>query len=646
VNRPHRLTSTRAAWSLDGRLLALVADGEPDPLAFLDVPEGQSPLTSEQIAEHVATLDADGLAALVEAARAEAEGIDPGTVTSEDVDRINLLGDAVEAAEARQATIAQEEQERQENAQRALDRLRRPAEGEEGGEGGEGSDGEGSEGDGEGEGAEGEHAPEAVAASAPARRLGRRTTALPGPGTAGGMGAGTGTPGTRPPSGFVAPRAQVAIVAAAGLESIGLNAGTPIESRDQLGHAFGVRLDAIRRGRGSGADGEQVTVATIRTEYPADRVLRANSVDSNTTNVREATSHETLVAAGQHYAQGGALVAAGGLCAPIEQLYDVPVLGSTARPVRDALANFGADRGGVRWREHLSFGDFAGAVSFWTLDMDTAQGDPNVADPAPKPCMRVECPDEAEAYVEAITLCLQFSNTSARFDPEGTAANIAAAQVAHARIAENRLLGQLAGLSTTVTGGEVVGTTRDLLTFLDQLLAQYRSFYRLDDAIAIRCVLPFWVEYAILADLTRSFGDEMPYAVAQQTISSWFQRRGVNVAYTLDGRAATVAAAGTEVTMAAQAYGAFTNAGAVAAFPGQIEAFLWVEGDMLHLDGGTLDLGVVRDSQLAGTNEYKTFSETWEGVAHRGVEAIRGVVTTRPLGMVAGTADTSAILAA
>jgi hypothetical protein len=427
VNRPHRLTSTRAAWSLDGRLLALVADGEPDPLAFLDVPEGQSPLTSEQIAEHVATLDADGLAALVEAARAEAEGIDPGTVTSEDVDRINLLGDAVEAAEARQATIAQEEQERQENAQRALDRLRRPAEGEDGGEGGEGSDGEGSEGDGEGAGAEGEHAPEAVAASAPARRLGRRTTALPGPGTAGGMGAGTGTPGTRPPSGFVAPRAQVAIVAAAGLESIGLNAGTPIESRDQLGHAFGVRLDAIRRGRGSGADGEQVTVATIRTEYPADRVLRANSVDSNTTNVREATSHEALVAAGQHYAQGGALVAAGGLCAPIEQLYDVPVLGSTARPVRDALANFGADRGGVRWREHLSFGDFAGAVSFWTLDMDTAQGDPNVADPAPKPCMRVECPDEAEAYVEAITLCLQFSNTSARFDPEGTAANIAAA---------------------------------------------------------------------------------------------------------------------------------------------------------------------------------------------------------------------------
>jgi hypothetical protein len=132
VNRPYRPTAvrTRAAWGPNGELLALVADG-PDPLAFLDVPEGQPALTREQIDEHIATLDADGLAALIEAARAEAEQIDPATVTSEDVDRINLLGDAVESAEGRQTAIANEEQERQQAAQDALARLRRPAEGEE-----------------------------------------------------------------------------------------------------------------------------------------------------------------------------------------------------------------------------------------------------------------------------------------------------------------------------------------------------------------------------------------------------------------------------------------------------------------------------------------------------------------------------------
>jgi hypothetical protein len=645
VNRPYRPTAvrTRAAWALDGRLLALIADTAPDPLAFLDVPDGQPALTPEQITEHVASLDADALQALVDAARAEAEGIDPATVTSEDVDRINLLGDAVDAATTRQEQIAAEETERQQRAADALARLRRPE---------DTTDDTDADPDGEeqhDDEQQHEETPEPVNASAPApRRIGRRTTALPRPG-APGMGSGTDNPTNRPAP-FALPRATNTLVAAAGLDSIGLNTGQAIDTRHQLGEAFGVRLDSIRRGHGSGSDGEHLTVATVRTQYPEDRVLRQGTIDTNTANVRAATEPATLVAAGQHAASTGALVAAGGLCAPIEQLYDVPVVGSSARPVRDALATFGADRGGVRWREHVSFGDFAGAVGFWTMAMDEAQGDANSGNnPAPKPCLAVECPDEAEAYVEAITLCLLFSNVSARFDPEGTAANIAAAQIAHARIAENRLLAQIAALSTTVTGGEVLGTSRDLLAFLDQLLAQYRSFYRLDAGIAIRLVLPQWVQNALLVDLTRSFGStEAPemLAVSAAAINGWFQRRGVNVTWHLDGLPARTAAAGVEVTTAAQAYGAFTQAGAVAPFPAQIETLLWVEGDMLHLDGGTLDLGVVRDSTLNQTNQYKTFSETWEGVAHRGVEAIRGVITTRPTGMSSGTADVAAILAA
>jgi hypothetical protein len=46
----------------------------------------------------------------------------------------------------------------------------------------------------------------------------------------------------------------------------------------------------------------------------------------------------------------------------------------------------------------------------------------------------------------------------------------------------------------------------------------------------------------------------------------------------------------------------------------------------LFLDGGTLDLGLVRDSTLNSTNDYKIFLETFEGVAKVGVESLR--VTT------------------
>lgn len=653
-NRPSS-TRTRVRYSASGALLALVADADESPLAFLDTPEGAEPLTRAQIEEYLAGLDPEALAAVVEAARAEAEGIDVATVTSEDVDRINALGDAVEVAEARLQQIEQDEQARRDAASAALQRLQRPADGSEG-EDGEG-DGEGDDaGDGEGdeEGAQQQGTPEPVAASGN-RPAGRRTTVLPRPGASGGMGSGT-SPGSRPgnPPAYSAPRATNALVASAGLESIGINNGSTIESPRQLGDAFGLRIDALRRGHGSGADGEHLTVATVRTTFPEDRRLREGAVDRNTALVAAAVSRENLLAAGAHATGNGAIVAAGGLCGPIESLNDVPVLGSTARPVRDALANFGAERGGVRWREHLSFGDLAAAVGFWTLADDEAAGDPASIDGVTgaytgptKPCAEVLCPGEVEAYVEAITLCLLFRNASARFDPEGTAANITAAQIAHARIAENRLLAQLGALSTTVTGGEVLGALRDLLVWIDQLLAQYRSFYRLDDAIALRMVLPQWVRNMLRADLTRGMaGDLDAIAVADATIAGWFQTRGVNITWHLDGLGDRAAAAGVTPAIPAQSYGAFTAAGAVAAFPAAIECLLWVEGDMLHLDGGTLDLGVVRDSTLNARNEYKTFSESWEGVAHRGVEAIRGVVTTRPLGMVSGTRDTAAILAA
>jgi len=641
---------SHARFAADGRLLALVADGETDagPLAFLDVPEGTPPLTREQIAEYLGGLDPESLSAVVDAAIEEGASIDPASVTSETIDRINALGDAREVAEERLQAIATEEQERTEAAQAALQRLQRPeveAEGED--------DEENPEESAEGaEGAEAAQTPEPVAASAPApRRTGRRTTAIPRPGAAGGMGSGTAPTGGTP-SAYTAPRATNTLVAAAGLDAVGLGTGSTIEAPRQLGEAFGARIDSIRRGHGSGADGEHLTVATVRTAYPEDRVLRQGAIDTNTANVRTATSPQALVAAGQHIAstRPGTVVAAGGICGPVEQLNDVPVIGSVARPVRDALANFGADRGGVKWREHLSFGDFADGVGFWTMADDEAAQAAAGVDPyagPEKPCAEVLCPDEAEAFVEAITLCLKFRNVSARFDPEGTAANISAAQIAHARIAENRLISQIGALSTTVTGDEVLGAMRDLLTWLDGLLAQYRSFYRLDDNIALRCVLPAWVRNLLRADLTRGMFDDLDaLAVADARIAGWFQTRGVNVTWHLDGLPARGAAAGVAPAIPAQAYGAFTPAGAVAAFPAAIEALLWVEGDMLHLDGGTLDLGVVRDSTLNTRNEYKTFSESWEGVAHRGVEAIRGVITTRPLGMVSGTRDTAAILAA
>jgi hypothetical protein len=69
--------------------------------------------------------------------------------------------------------------------------------------------------------------------------------------------------------------------------------------------------------------------------------------------------------------------------------------------------------------------------------------------------------------------------------------------------------------------------------------------------------------------------------------------------------------------------------------------YLFAEGTFLFLDGGTLDLGIIRDSSLVGTNDYKMFVETFEGVAKVGVEGLVITSTISVNGVAAALRDTT-----
>src|SRR5690606_37070581 len=121
---------------------------------------------------------------------------------------------------------------------------------------------------------------------------------------------------------------------------------------------------------------------------------------------------------------------------------------------------------------------------------------------------------------------------------------------------------------------------------------------------------------ALRADLTKQLpgdGDEVTFALAESTINRWFDARDIAVTGALDGETGQV----------------FGNqsAGALLDFPENVIWYLFAEGTFLFLDGGTLDLGLVRDSTLNGTNDYKIFLETFEGVAKVGIESLR--ITTQ-----------------
>lgn len=413
----------------------------------------------------------------------------------------------------------------------------------------------------------------------------------------------------------------------AGADIPGITAGTRFDNMYDVAEAFAKRLHSLRHVHGG--DGEQHIVASLQFEFPEDRVLEANDPSSNTDKIFKVTSPE-------------ALTAAAGICLPLETRYDLGCdVGVTDRPVRDALARFGADRGGIRYFSAPSLADSTAATGFWRGDSDgdnwATYGPDRITATTPsnqKPCLEVQCATEKTAYIEAVTLCLTFNNLTTRTFPELIQRHNELALVAHARVAENALLAQIEAGSTAITAPtQVIGAAREIFSLLGQAVAAYRFKHRMNGFSPLRMVAPMWLLDLLRADIAMQMpGDGLNdvLGLAESQINAWFRARGVNITWHLDG----VGPAANDL----DGEGSGTTVGFE--WPSTIEFGLWAEGTWLYLDGGTLDLGVIRDSSLVATNQYKQFVETFEGVANMGCDSYWVTAEYVPTGQAAALVDT------
>lgn len=429
-------------------------------------------------------------------------------------------------------------------------------------------------------------------------------------------------------------KAQVRTTAATNIP--GVEVGAQFDGAEALMRSFHERIrTTMSRGKPSANGGDRYEVATLRAEYPEERFLVASGDPMANFNKINAAVDE---ARSWSAADNANALTAAGLCAPLEVLYDISVIGDTPRPVRDALVRFQVDRGGITYRQPMEGATATGGIGNWTEANDLA--DPLV----PKTCVEIACPGLSEAQIEAIYQCLTFSNMTTRFDPEFMAAVIAAQNVAHARFAENKLLTQLTTGSKAVYSTQLLGAVRDTLVTLDKMIAYFRNYHRLADETTLRFILPLWARYLMRADLTRQMvGDGLETLQASDAlITQWFTARNVNVTWHLDGiDPADITLPDPDVVVPAQFYSLLATGSAVPGFPNAISGLLFREGDWMFLDGGTLDLGTVRDSTLNGQNRFQTFSESFEGSAFRGIESFQVVIQTNPIGGSAATINTS-----
>lgn len=402
----------------------------------------------------------------------------------------------------------------------------------------------------------------------------------------------------------------------AGGDIPGVAAGTELNDFDAVADALTSRINSLR---GTGGDGEQVVVASIATDLDPERTLFRSDPEGNSRKIRGIQSDPAALTA-----------AANGWCAPRTPLYQIAGVGSNERPVQASLPAFNADRGGVVYSAAPSLSDASYGAGKWSWVTDAWAGSATVADGAlsSKVSFTPTCPDEVTSDLYAVTSQLKFDNTVARAYPELVRRNMELAQIAHARFAESILLGRMYSAATAVGGVATpsLGAARDYMFQLRVLATSLRNRHRVAPDTTIDAWAPYWLRDAIVLDLAAQAPGDGTIAATYGEIDGYLAGANINVTWFQD-----------DVPGATNSQ-LFADEGA---FPATAATILAPAGSFLYLDGGTMDLGVVRDASLVGTNQYIEFTETFEGLAFVGVEALKFNTAVSIVGGTALGVDTS-----
>lgn len=386
-----------------------------------------------------------------------------------------------------------------------------------------------------------------------------------------------------------------AVIAAQGRDS-----GRELHSTEE---AAAVVYDAFKRFGTASGPRQFVPLIHMENEQPRERQLNGDST--------------AIIAAAQasfaeQYPTAEAITAAGGVCGPATPYYEQQVVSTTGRPVRDALLGFSGSRGAITFVPPPQLAAIGTSGGSPDQSVDVITNTEDAADTT-KPHEYFTCGTPETVTVDAITAITEFGNLMQRTAPEQVAAIMANVMAAHARLAERQLLTAIGSASTAVassaTGG--LGSTRDLLGDWARAAEGLRYRHRAPGA-TLQMIAPYTVVQQMANDLTRGAfgpGDLDNFGIAESQIRSWLSARNISVTFSYEKASGDLYA-----TQAADQ---------LRPWPTSVIAYMFFPGSFGFVDGGTLDLGVVRDSTLNAANKFQMQVETFEAVAAIGVESLQ-----------------------
>jgi hypothetical protein len=305
-------------------------------------------------------------------------------------------------------------------------------------------------------------------------------------------------------------------------EGTGFAMGSELKGMEQVVDAFISRTKGMPKRKGAPGTFAKHGVASFSKNTPSDLMLVRGEQEQNFAKIQQAALDQ---------ADGGALVAAGGWCAPSETIYDIPTLETVS-----GIASFpevGITHGGISFTKGPDFAQIYADSGFLQTEAQAEAGEP-------KNFIDVECPGFTEVRLDAIGYGVRAGILTNSAWPELVRRYIEGVLVAHAHKVNGAKISRVYNMAlaaspggAAITAGALGAALPDALDALEMQAVRLRYKFRLGESARIEGVAPIWFMSVLRRDLSYQLGLETK-AITDAQVTSWLTARNIYLQWVYD----------------------------------------------------------------------------------------------------------------
>lgn len=312
---------------------------------------------------------------------------------------------------------------------------------------------------------------------------------------------------------------------------------------------------------------------------------------------------------------GGSLTAAGGWCAPSEQLYDFCDVPNATDLL--SLPEITINRGGVRWPVEPDLSSIFENFQFFFTEPELEAVDANGNPTAVKECVDIPCADEFEELrLNVVGYCVEAGILQNQGWPELTQWFMQSLAQEHLRAISRRTILDVvngSGAPLVIDPASQIGATSSVLNSLALAATNLRLNKGLARTATIEGIAPSWLHEVLRADLAAQ-GNDGGRNVSDAEISSWLSARGIALQFVGDWQTRGLGEPGNLTTLA---------------WPGTVDIVLYPAGTWFRAMSNVIELGVMYPKEQLQVNRYTRFF-TEDAIAV-GKRCNKSIVVTIPL---------------